>query len=149
MEKKTLTDEEKTKRLRMQARASARKRKREGMLTTKQYPETRLARQRKYRQKYPEKFGAFVPLKGRPHFFEGSEFHHWSYLKENHGDVLELTREHHRKLHRYLLYDQPYCCYRRIDTMELLDTREKNEIYADYIGSRSAEELSVLDRIII
>lgn len=56
-------------------------------------------------------------------------WHHWSYLKEHHKDVIRLEAKNHRKAHRFLIYDQEHFMYRRNDTMELLDTRERHEAF--------------------
>lgn len=60
-------------------------------------------------------------------------WHHWSYNKEHHVDCLKLTPIQHRKLHRFLEFDDKSMMYRRSDTKELLDTRPKHEAFADYI----------------
>lgn len=54
-------------------------------------------------------------------------WHHWSYSKENHVDVIRLTPKQHRLAHRFMIYDRERKQYRRCDTMELLDTREAHE----------------------
>lgn len=58
-----------------------------------------------------------------------SHWHHWSYQKPHHTDVIQLTPQNHRKAHRFLIYDQEHLQYRRSDTMELLDTRERHEAF--------------------
>ncbi len=54
-------------------------------------------------------------------------WHHWCYQKEYHRDVIQLPANDHRKAHRFLVYDPEHFMYRRSDTMELLDTRERHE----------------------
>lgn len=91
--------------------------------------EANFLRQKSYRSKYPEKkvaTNAMNNLKKTPF---GFNFHHWSYNAEHHLDTIELTKLHHAKSHRFIIYDQERYMFRRIDTMELLDTREKHEIY--------------------
>jgi hypothetical protein len=56
-------------------------------------------------------------------------WHHWSYNKNHHTDVIQLSPMEHRKAHRFLVYDQEHFQYRRCDTMELLDTRERHEAF--------------------
>lgn len=56
-------------------------------------------------------------------------WHHWNYQKPFHIDVIQLTPQEHRKAHRYLLLDQEHLMYRRNDTMELLDTKERHEAF--------------------
>ena len=56
-------------------------------------------------------------------------WHHWSYLKPHHLDVIKLEPSKHRLAHRYMIYDREQLKYRRIDTMELLDSRESHEAY--------------------
>lgn len=60
---------------------------------------------------------------------KGEHLHHWSYKAEHRRDVIRLEAPHHRKAHRFLVYDQERMMYRRTDTMELLDTRERHEAY--------------------
>ncbi len=56
-------------------------------------------------------------------------WHHWSYNKEHRTDVIQLLPTEHRKAHRYLVFDQEHFMYRRSDTLELLDTRERHEAF--------------------
>lgn len=53
--------------------------------------------------------------------------HHWSYKEEHWKDVIFLTTKEHSKAHRFIVYDQEQSQYRRYDTSELLDTKEKHE----------------------
>lgn len=81
----------------------------------------------RYKEKYPEKLLAknaicrMVSLKGH--------LHHWSYNKEFFKDVIDISIKDHYTIHRFIIYDQERLMYRRIDTMELLDTKEKHENY--------------------
>lgn len=86
----------------------------------------------RYKKKYPEKYQAkiisqyiFCPA--------GYHNHHWSYKKENAKDVICITEKDHAKLHRFIDYIQTEMCYKRKDTRELLDTREKHENYLNQI----------------
>ncbi len=53
--------------------------------------------------------------------------HHWSYLPEHRTDVFEMDIKDHHLIHCYMKYDQERMQYRRVDTMELLNSREKAE----------------------
>lgn len=78
-----------------------------------------------YRAKYPEKYKAhraIAPLQRT----EGRDRHHWSYNEPHWKDTIELPPMSHAKAHRFLIYDQPEMMYRRKDTGELLDTRQKH-----------------------
>lgn len=59
----------------------------------------------------------------------GCDHHHWSYNKNHALDVIEIERKKHNKIHIYLIYDQERFMYRRYDTNELLDTKEKHESF--------------------
>jgi len=63
-----------------------------------------------------------------------SHWHHWSYLKENHTDVLKLTPQDHRKAHTYMVYDPEQFKYRRAADMVLLDTREDHAAFLASLG---------------
>lgn len=63
---------------------------------------------------------------------KGKERHHWSYNIEHACDIIPLSIKEHNKLHKYIVYDQEHYMYRRIDTMELLDTKQK---HIDYYNS--------------
>jgi len=80
-----------------------------------------------YKNKYPEKF---FSKKNQPKpVVKGNEMHHWSYNVEHRNDTIELPVIEHAKLHRYFVYDQERRMYRRIDTNELLDTKEAHIEY--------------------
>lgn len=81
---------------------------------------------KKYMDKYPEKVKAKSFL-GRKNKKEGFERHHWSYNEEHYCDIIHLTNKEHNKAHRFIIYDQERFMYRRYDTNELLDTKEKHE----------------------
>jgi len=82
---------------------------------------------RRYYEKYPEK--RFAMSKSIKPKIKGNHLHHWSYNKEHLSDVIELSPINHAKLHRYIVYDQERRMYRRIDTNELLDTKEAHIEY--------------------
>ncbi len=85
-----------------------------------------------YKSKFPEKIKASSILNYKYKTPKGVNFHHWSYNKEHYLDIIELSILEHNKLHRYMIYDQERMMYRRCDTMELLDTKEK---HIDYYNS--------------
>lgn len=92
--------------------------------------EKSLESQRNYRQKFPEKSRAKSNMNKERKSPPGIHFHHWSYNDIHHKDIIELPSEYHGKAHRFITYDQERFMYRRIDTMELLDTKQK---HLDYI----------------
>ena len=68
---------------------------------------------------------------------DGYHLHHWSYQVPHRIDVFKLTPQEHRRAHRFLVYDAEHLQYRRTDTMELLDTRERHEAYLnDYVSTK-------------
>jgi len=77
--------------------------------------------------KYPEKKAASSMASNIKKLFCGAEKHHWSYNEIHYKDVIQLTKKHHMKAHRFLVYDQERFMYRRFDTMELLDTKDRHE----------------------
>jgi hypothetical protein len=79
---------------------------------------------RKYREKYPEKYLA-KSLLGKA-TMPGFEMHHWSYNIEDAKNAIPLTRMEHAKAHRFIIHDQERKMYRRIDTNELLDSKESH-----------------------
>lgn len=81
-------------------------------------------------KKFPEKRAASLAAQNIP--IELEERHHWSYNLEHYKDVIHLTTKHHSKAHRFLVYDQERKMYRRFDTNELLDTKEKHLSFIIY-----------------
>ena len=59
----------------------------------------------------------------------GLEKHHWSYNEDHYKDLIFITKKQHMKAHRFIVYDQERMMYRRYDTNELLDTKEKHESF--------------------
>lgn len=88
---------------------------------------------KKYIKQFPEKRKA---INASQHLFkglnDGKENHHWSYNEEHFRDVIRLTHSDHKKAHRFMIYDNERKMYRRIDNMELLDTRERHEKYINF-----------------
>ncbi len=77
-----------------------------------------------YRNRFPEKYKA-KNLSQRIKSNLGHN-HHWSYIIEHAKDVIDISVKNHHKAHRFLIYDQERMMYRRFDTNELLDTKEKH-----------------------
>jgi hypothetical protein len=86
---------------------------------------------KRYMAKYPEKQAAANKSQFlRPS--KGNHMHHWSYNEEHYKDVIELTIPMHKKLHRYLRYDQSHKKYRTMDG-RLLETRVQHEEYYNQV----------------
>lgn len=85
----------------------------------------------RYKEKFPEK----VLARSKSQHIESinGHNHHWSYNKEHYKDVIDLSTKDHYTAHRFLIYDQERKMYRRIDTMELLDSKES---HFKYISSK-------------
>ncbi len=83
-----------------------------------------------HRKRYPEKYSAADRTKNIRK--DGFHCHHWSYNKPHWLDILYLTVKHHMKAHRFLIYDQERMMYRRTDTNELLDTKEKHLVWINW-----------------
>lgn len=94
--------------------------------------EERKAIMSRYIKKYPEKQKAKISSQHMKPEIKGNQLHHWSYNNEHFKDVIELAPKHHAKAHRFLIYDQERMMYRRSDTNELLDTRERHESYINW-----------------
>lgn len=78
-----------------------------------------------YAEKFPEKKIA-AQMSQSIKVAEGNQRHHWSYNYEHQKDIIELPIKNHAFLHRYIVYDQERKMYRRFDSNELLDTKEKH-----------------------
>jgi len=105
---------------------SERLRRREKYLRTKEKEKKKI---KEYQEKFPEKYQVQVLSN---HIKTGNHNivkHHWSYNIEHAKDVIFLSRKKHCLIHAFLVYDQKYFFYRRSDTNELLNTREKHEQY--------------------
>ena len=86
--------------------------------------------QKGYRDKYPEKYLARNASQ-RIKSLLGHN-HHWSYNQEHSKDVIDITTKDHAKAHRFIVYDQERMMYRRFDTNELLDSRQKHLEFINY-----------------
>jgi len=104
-------------------------RQREKERRRKNRPKTNYSATLANRQKFPEKYKARSVAQRVKPAVHGNQLHHWSYKPEHRKDVIELTAREHGKAHRFLIYDQEHFQYRRCDTMELLDTRERHEAF--------------------
>ncbi len=82
-----------------------------------------------YKLRYPEKIAAKSKLGKSP---IGCHYHHWSYKKEHHKDVIPLRRKDHHTLHRFIVYDQQNMCY-KTKSGALLDTKEKHIKHAMHV----------------
>lgn len=81
----------------------------------------------RYKAKYPEKYEAQISCSSiRKKNNSSMELHHWSYNKEHHTDIIELSKKQHMKAHRFIIYDQERMMYRRHDNNVLLDTKESH-----------------------
>lgn len=80
-----------------------------------------------WREKIPEQYHAKNATQKMKRTIENSNLHHWSYNKEHFKDVIELSIKDHSKAHRFIVYDRERKMYRRFDTNELLDTKERHE----------------------
>lgn len=80
-----------------------------------------------YLTRYPEK--KIAGNKSSHLLRKGFEGHHWSYNEQHYKDIIWLTKKHHMKAHRFIVYDQEQMMYRRYDTLELLDTKERHEAF--------------------
>ena len=93
--------------------------------------------QKNKRSKYPEK----IKARHKANYtikrnMVNSALHHWSYNQDHWEDIIELPIKEHYKLHRYIIYDQDYYMYRRVDTMELLDTKQAHLSYYESIKNK-------------
>lgn len=82
----------------------------------------------RYSNKYPEKRIA-ASLSQTVPFKKGNERHHWSYNLCDAKDIIELSISDHYLLHRHIEYDPDSLMYKRKDTGELLDTRNKHILF--------------------
>ena len=88
--------------------------------------------QQGYVERYPEKYAARTMATTLPHA-KGFHNHHWSYQEQHFKDVIPLSAQEHKFLHRYLVYDAERKQYRRCTDGILLDTREAHEAFIQEI----------------
>lgn len=104
-------------------------------------PEKKAKVMRVYMDKYPEKQVA-KNISMRIKAPEGMQKHHWSYNISHAKDVIFLPAKEHARLHCYIVYDQERMMYRCGISVgdflqnELLDTKEKHEMYCAEIKSK-------------
>ena len=91
-----------------------------------------------HKKKFPEKYKVHMMFKHHTSKKNDVHQHHWSYNEEHFANCIELNPKEHKMAHRFIIYDQERYMYRRIDNMELLDTKEKHE---DYIKQKIKEVL--------
>lgn len=87
---------------------------------------------KRWQEKYPEKRIASSKCSSLKKPFENAEKHHWSYNEEHYKDVIWITKKHHMKGHRFIIYDQEQMMYRRFDTNELLNTKERHQQFIEW-----------------
>ena len=90
--------------------------------------------QQRAMNKYPEKTIARNAKAGRK-AKKGNELHHWSYNVQHHKDMIEMPVLEHRKLHRYMIYDQGYMMYRSVEGV-LLDTKQAHMDYYHTLANK-------------
>lgn len=83
-------------------------------------------RDKVYKKKFPEKKAAAIAAR-YIRVQHGFQKHHWSYNEEHFKDVVPLSISDHSLLHTGVVYDQSIKMYRRVDTGELLATKESHE----------------------
>lgn len=86
-------------------------------------------RNRKYFEKYPEKYKIRSISSKLKNQDKSLEKHHWSYNIEDAKNVIWLTKINHKKAHRFIIYDQERLMYRRTDNNILLDSYETHFKY--------------------
>lgn len=93
-------------------------------------PEAKRIATDRYKSKYPEKIIAHARSANMDS--KNGHLHHWSYNEIHYKDVIDMSESNHSFFHRFLIYDQERMMYRRCDTHELLDTREKHEAFFEH-----------------
>jgi hypothetical protein len=116
-------------------RAKARERYHKAVIKPKQSLEYKLNAQQKYIEKYPEKIIAKSRSKRMGVKIKGNQLHHWSYNIQHAKDVIEMSVMEHRKLHRYMIYDQERMMYRDLNGV-LLDTKEAHLAYYETLKDK-------------
>lgn len=87
---------------------------------------------KRWLNKFPEKSKCHSLSASLKKPFEGAEKHHWSYNIEHAKDVIWLSKKHHNKAHRFIVYDQERMMYRTCWKNELLDTKEKHQNFIEW-----------------
>lgn len=91
-------------------------------------PESKKKASKRYKENYPEK-SKVRSLSSHIKAPEGYNYHHWSYNIEHAKDVILLTVKQHNYVHRFIKYDKESKFYKVKKTGELLDTKEKHELF--------------------
>jgi hypothetical protein len=81
---------------------------------------------RVYASNYPEKIKAKKLSYNLKPPTPNLHKHHWSYHEKDALNVIWIMPKDHYTLHRFIIYDQEHFMYRRIDTLELLDNKDKH-----------------------
>lgn len=96
------------------------------------YKKSRKTDNKNYNEKWPEKKAAHKAISKMRCSIIGYEMHHWSYNKEHHKDVIELSKKNHNLIHRYMSYDPDYMMY-TTRTGVLLCTKNMHQEYINRI----------------
>lgn len=86
----------------------------------------------RYALKFPEKVQAQSMSASLKKPFDNAEKHHWSYNAEHFKCVIWITKQQHKKAHRFIEYDTESRMYKRKDTGELLSTKEQHQAFINY-----------------
>lgn len=89
----------------------------------------------RYKERYPEKDRCknyLTGLRKKLQTPKTHDLHHWCYAVGFEKNVIELLKEEHYFLHRFLDYDQENMMY-RTKQGELLDTKEKHVAFFESI----------------
>lgn len=82
------------------------------------------------RIKYPEKYKARIISQRVP--IKLDHRHHWSYNEDHAIDIIDMSNKDHAKAHRFLDYDRDTKMYRSKISGDLLDTKDKHEVFIRY-----------------
>lgn len=85
-------------------------------------PERHAEIMKEYKNRFPEKKLAQSRSGTLPKLTDRQQYHHWSYNKNHWKDCIVFGELEHRKLHRYMTYDQERMMYRTTSGV-LLDTK--------------------------
>lgn len=99
----------------------------------KKNPEQAAESRKRYAAKYPEKRAARFACSHLSPKMATNHLHHWSYRPEYATDLIELTKQQHYTLHRFIKYDAHHMLYRRISDNVLLDSKEAHLAWAQKV----------------
>lgn len=97
-------------------------------MTEKELTKRKTEHIRKYRERFPEKYRAVISSQKIP-IDKNYHRHHWSYNAEHWKDIIPLHFTQHAYIHELMVYDERFFMFRRSDSNELLDTKEKHLEY--------------------